>query len=535
MITRTSSVVSALFILIVFWGCASYPPLLKAAYDGDVAGVQDLIKEGRDVNMKVGRLDETALIVASGQGHLDTVKYLLDHGADVNQHTRNRESALIRATWGCHRDVAKLLIANGADVNIQNQDYGMTPLMFAVECGDIEMSKYLIQLGADVTIENKSGISPLKTAVWQNNAKLAEILIDAGIDINVEQNEETSPLYEAAANGCISAVSLLIRKGAKVDFINSYNGWTPLMIALSTNHFAIVSKLIKAGADVNSKDRNGYTPLLYAAYSNWAPMVKILCENGADVNAQESAGFTPLHFATIYQFDDIAAILLMHHASVDIADKKGHRALWYAEKNEDAKIISMLKNPDPAFLAAFVPDTTSAGDDLDGVRMDNATLESVRSAKPLGTSYDNIVFHPFKVPDKLKKDYLDAAIRCEQTAMAHLKRKSVYGNITKKADPPYGNDTVLVDGFIEDIYYAGKGRRILFGPLAGMPFMNVRIRLTDAESETVIHEKVISTNANVWFAGATGGTSDKYLPDTVGEIIGEYLYTVIPAGPLSDW
>lgn len=241
-----------------------------------------------------------------------------------------------------------------------------------------------------------------------------------------------------------------------------------------------------------------------------------------------------LHYASSNQDEDIVAILLMHQASVDIADKKGHRARWYAQKERNAKIVSMLKNPDPTFVAAFVPDAVPTSDAVDDGRMDDASIESVRSAKPLETSYSSIVFHRFDIPEQLKKDYLEAAFRCEQSAIEYLKKKNVYKIVAEKAVPPYGNNTVLVDEFVEDIYYAGTGRRIMFGSLAGMPFMEVRVKLMDAESKTVICEKIISTNTNAWFAGVTGGTSDRYLPDRMGEIIGEYLYTIIPAGSSSN-
>lgn len=149
--------------------------------------------------MKHLRRNETPLFIAAAQGHLETVKYLLDNGADVNQPTTDGESALIGATWGCHRHVARLLMAHGADVNIRNQAYGMTPLMFAVQCGDIKLVQFLIQSGADITVKDSSGVSPLMMAVWQNSAVLVETLIDAGIDVNAVANEGVSPLYEAAA------------------------------------------------------------------------------------------------------------------------------------------------------------------------------------------------------------------------------------------------------------------------------------------------------------------------------------------------
>ena len=513
----------------VVWGCASRPPLIKAAYDGDVQHVQALLKEGLDVNMKGGTWDETALNVAAAQGHLDMVKILLDSGADVNAVNKNGESALIGATWGCHRKIAMLLISHGANLNFRNPGHGSTALTSAVECDDLNLVNFLIDNGADVTVSKKSGITPLMTAVWQNNAKIAESLIEAGADIEAAWSDGGSPLYEAAANGFDSIAKLLIDKGANVNYVSKYIGWTPLMIAVAENHFAIVSSLIEAGADLHVRDHNGFTPLIMAVYNGNAPIVKLLCESEADVNAKDANGWTPLQFASSYAYTDVVAVLMMHNASVDVTNKDGHDALWYAEKSKNEKIIQMLKNPNPDFIASYTQSIKTVSISHHEKRIENATVEIVRKEKPLEGSYRNMVINRFGRSDRLKGDYPEAATHCRQAVIDHLRHKKTYAFIMDKADSPYPNKTVLIDGLIEDMHLSGRAGRILFGPLAGSPFMDVRIKLTDAETKTVIHEIVISTNTNAWLAGVTMGTSDIYLPVGMGELIGEYLYTIVPA------
>jgi len=59
-----------------------------------------------------------------------------------------------------------------------------------------------------------------------------------------------------------------------------------------------VNNAIKAGADVNARDKNGWTPLMYAAWKNQNPeVIKVLLEAGADVNARNKYGGTPLMYA----------------------------------------------------------------------------------------------------------------------------------------------------------------------------------------------------------------------------------------------
>ena len=118
---------------------------------------------------------------------------------------------------------------------------------------------------------------------------------------------------------------------------------------------------------------------------------------------------------------------------------------------------------------------------------------------------------------------------CRQKIIDHLQHKKAYKEVTANTNSPYHGRTILVDGFVEDIYYSSTGARIAFGPLAGTPYMSVRIKLTDADSKKVIHEMVISADTNGWFAGVTMGLMDRTLSTNMGELIGEYLYTIIPA------
>jgi hypothetical protein len=97
-------------------GCMS--PLYKAALRSDINTVKGLLDKGADVNERIGLHGDTALKAASSAGRVDTVKLLLDRGADVNLTSGNMGwTALSGAAWRGHTDVARLLIERGADIN----------------------------------------------------------------------------------------------------------------------------------------------------------------------------------------------------------------------------------------------------------------------------------------------------------------------------------------------------------------------------------------------------------------------------------
>lgn len=53
-------------------------------------------------------------------GHIDIVKLLIEHGADVNASSRTNQNALVEATLNGHYEVIKYLIEHGADVKAKD-------------------------------------------------------------------------------------------------------------------------------------------------------------------------------------------------------------------------------------------------------------------------------------------------------------------------------------------------------------------------------------------------------------------------------
>ena len=76
-------------------------------------------------------LEKKELILASKNGHMDAVRYLLDKGADIIMMGENGETALIKASCYGHIDVVRCLLDSGADVNKQNKN-GVTALILAL-------------------------------------------------------------------------------------------------------------------------------------------------------------------------------------------------------------------------------------------------------------------------------------------------------------------------------------------------------------------------------------------------------------------
>jgi uncharacterized protein len=130
--------------------------LTKAAYKGDSAEVEQLLKNGSDPDER--QMGITALMTACNRGHADVVRLLVEKGADVNAKDWEGWSPLMAAVAGAAHDdernkeercleIVEFLIANGADVNQKGRRF-QTALNDAEKAGHQRVKDLLIQHGA---------------------------------------------------------------------------------------------------------------------------------------------------------------------------------------------------------------------------------------------------------------------------------------------------------------------------------------------------------------------------------------------------
>lgn len=100
--------------------------IVNAARAGDIETVRTLINRGADVNVN-GVLGMTALMFASGDGRVDLVKLLLKAGAEVNARNNEGATALMFAMSEQQVESIRLLLNANADVSIKSND-GSTAL-----------------------------------------------------------------------------------------------------------------------------------------------------------------------------------------------------------------------------------------------------------------------------------------------------------------------------------------------------------------------------------------------------------------------
>jgi uncharacterized protein len=197
-------------------------------------------------------------------------------------------------SFGSLQDVADSL-RDGANPNVPNR-LGYSALRLAINKGDAQMAKLLLDHGAEVRARDADGNSALCQAVVKRRQDLIILLVDHGADIHGEC-DCGGVIAVAALGNDLALVELFASMGADV---NAYNrdGFTPLMLAAGNDANGVIKPLLSNGAQLELRDKNhGLTAYLHAALAGNLAAAQMLLEAGADPGAAGDDGKTAAELA----------------------------------------------------------------------------------------------------------------------------------------------------------------------------------------------------------------------------------------------
>ena len=114
----------------------------------------------------------------------------------------------------------------------------------------------------------------------------------------------------SAANGHVKVTADLLENGANVNYVNTTNGNTPLILSADKGHVEVTSLLLQKGANVNfANPTDGMTSLHQAAYCGHPEVVKQLLHGGANKDVKDKYGKTALDWARSKNHPAVAALL----------------------------------------------------------------------------------------------------------------------------------------------------------------------------------------------------------------------------------
>ncbi|XP_064176180.1 ankyrin-3 isoform X20 [Anguilla rostrata] len=369
---------------------ASY---LRAARAGNLEKALDYLKTGVDINI-CNQNGLNALHLASKEGHVEVVAELIKLGANVDAATKKGNTALHIASLAGQTDVVKELVTNGANVNAQSQN-GFTPLYMAAQENHLEVVRFLLDNGASQSIATEDGFTPLAVALQQGHDQVVSLLLEndtkgkvrlpalhiaarkddtkaaalllqndhnADVESKMMVNRTTesgfTPLHIAAHYGNINVATLLLNRGAAVDF-KARNDITPLHVASKRGNGNMVKLLLERGAKIDAKTKDGLTPLHCGARSGHEQVVEMLLDRGAPILSKTKNGLSPLHMATQGDHLNCVQLLLHHEVPVDDVTNDYLTALHVAAHCGHYKVAKVIvdkkANPNAKALNGFTP------------------------------------------------------------------------------------------------------------------------------------------------------------------------------------
>jgi ankyrin repeat protein len=209
---------------------------------------RELLDSGWDVN-SVGEDHQNAVTSAVSAGDLESVRFLIEHGATVS-----REALRGSAVYGDPRIFRLLLTVTQTD-------------MKSADAGEL-----------------------LVSAV--RNTEIVRFLLDQRIDVNARgRSGDSTPLIFAVSSGSLDSAKLLLSRGAEVNATDR-NGRTALWYAARTENTGFISALAQHGANVNAQDSKGHTALMNATDACRYWNVNALLGVGADPRIVDKSGHT---------------------------------------------------------------------------------------------------------------------------------------------------------------------------------------------------------------------------------------------------
>ncbi len=340
----------ALFATAVFDVAASAQPagsgnerdaaLLKAASDGDIARVQQLLGEGANIEAK-NRDGNTPLNLAAWNGKTEAVRLLLEKRANIAAKDVNGTAALALAAHQGQVEVVKLLLETGTNIEAKKDD-GTTALGLAAFQGQVDVVKLLLEKGADIEAKKVDGNTPLNLAAWNGKTEVVKLLLEKRANIEAQDSSNgTTTLGIAAFQGHADVVRLLLEKGANIGAKNQQSN-PPLNLAAWNGKVEVVRLLLEKSADIESRDVNGTTTLGLAAFPGQVDVVRLLLEKGADIEGKNRDGNTPLNLAAWNGKTDVVRLLLEKRANIEAQDINGTTTLGLAAHQGQVNVVRLL-------------------------------------------------------------------------------------------------------------------------------------------------------------------------------------------------
>lgn len=193
---------------------------------------------------------------------------------------------------------------------------GLTALHLAVQKQLVDVSRLLLQHGADPSIMCTTADMPVHIAAGGQSLELLRMLLAAGASLSDRGRDQHTPLIRAAQEGNAEMVSYLISLGSDIE-AEGASGIFPLWAAAERGHLNVLRVLLEGQprANINKQDDENSAALHQAASNGHLDCVQFLVKEGADIHLPTHLVSRPLF--KIFFVEEAFVLIAMLHAGGD--------------------------------------------------------------------------------------------------------------------------------------------------------------------------------------------------------------------------
>jgi len=207
--------------------------------------VEEPTDEPLDVNAEIH--GGTAFAAAVQNGYLQIVKYLVDHGAEVDRPIHDGATPCFIAAYRGYIDIVLFLIEQGANLETPNSK-GNTPFFICCQHCRLDIAKMLADRGVNLEPINEAGSTPFFFACQEGNLDVVKFLADRGVNMTRGKNGIT-PFHMACYRGHLDVVQYLVTQKSMNPRSIDGHGRTPLEVARRAQRDDVVAFLEKISPD----------------------------------------------------------------------------------------------------------------------------------------------------------------------------------------------------------------------------------------------------------------------------------------------
>jgi ankyrin repeat protein len=185
-------------------------------------------------------------------GLINSYTHQLDDFVDPPRDSEWRTPLHLGATGSSSLVLQWILQKNPNLLHVED-GWRRTPLQY---CTSSTTCKTLLQRGARINQQDKSGITALHRACLDRASELAAALLAATPDLSLANNKYGTALHCAVIGGSVDVVRLVLEAGAPINMAD-YMGNTALHVAAKLGRHHILRMLLHYGADATLKNVRG--------------------------------------------------------------------------------------------------------------------------------------------------------------------------------------------------------------------------------------------------------------------------------------